>query len=78
MGKCLIFPCEPYYDQICYYMSKIEPEDRVLKEVRECIMLGMLETVHTVLAECGVPWPKRAPEFFCGLERKGVIELKKQ
>jgi len=38
----------------------------------------MLEIAHAVLAECGGPLPERSAEFFYGLEKNGVIELKKK
>jgi hypothetical protein len=39
---------------------------------------SMLEIAHAVLAECGGPMPERSAEFFYGLEKNGVIELKKK
>jgi hypothetical protein len=36
----------------------------------------MLEIAHAVLAECGGPMPDKSAEFFYGLEKNGVIELK--
>jgi len=38
----------------------------------------MLEIAHAVLAECGGPLPEKSAEFFYGLAKKGVIELKKK
>ena len=38
----------------------------------------MLEIAHEVLAECGGPLPEKSAEFFYGLAKKGVIELKKK
>ncbi len=38
----------------------------------------MLEIAHAVIAECGGPMPEKAAEFFYGLEKNGVIELKKK
>ncbi len=38
----------------------------------------MLEIAHAVIAECGGPMPEKAAEFFYGLEKKGLIELKKK
>ena len=36
----------------------------------------MLEIAHAVIAEFGGPMPEKAAEFFYGLEKNGVIELK--
>ena len=38
----------------------------------------MLEIAHAVIAECGGPMPEKSAEFFYGLEKNGVIELKKK
>ena len=38
----------------------------------------MLEIAHAVLAECGGPMPEKSAEFFYGLEKNGVIELKEK
>jgi hypothetical protein len=38
----------------------------------------MLEIAHAVLAECGGPVPEKSAEFFYGLEKNGVIELKEK
>jgi len=38
----------------------------------------MLEIAHAVLAEFGGPMPEKSAEFFHGLEKNGVIELKKK
>ncbi|MBW1821440.1 MAG: M28 family peptidase [Deltaproteobacteria bacterium] len=38
----------------------------------------MLEIAHAVIAEFGGPMPEKSAEFFYGLEKNGVIELKKK
>jgi hypothetical protein len=38
----------------------------------------MLEIAHAVLAECGGPLPEKSADFFYGLEKNGVIELKRK
>jgi aminopeptidase YwaD len=38
----------------------------------------MLEIAHAVLAECGGPLPEKSVEFFYGLEKNGVIELREK
>ena len=38
----------------------------------------MLEIAHAVIAECGGPMPEKSAEFFYGLEKNDVIELKKK
>ena len=39
---------------------------------------SLLEIAHAVIAECGGPMPDKSAEFFYGLEKNGVIELKKK
>jgi hypothetical protein len=38
----------------------------------------MLEIAHAVLAECGGPMPEKSAEYFYGLEKNGVVELKQK
>ena len=38
----------------------------------------MLEITYAVIAECGGPMPEKSAEFFYGLEKNGVIKLKKK
>ena len=38
----------------------------------------MLEIAYAVIAECGGPMPEKSAEFFYGLEKNGMIELRKK